>query len=128
MILYLSLILVIISTINGQFGNVRQSPMFRDNLPIVNNNQLGFQQPFLIPFPQCLTTDIASQVFNPSALQNLFDAKLQDEDRKLRHERIRNDDLNNSMIKIIDRIDFDYSFNSRRYHGFRCKTITIRHT
>jgi hypothetical protein len=107
MILFLSLIIVIISTINGQFGNVQQvrtSSMFQDNLPIVNNNQLGFQSPLLIPFPQCLTTDIASQIFNPSVLQNLFDTKLQNEERKLRHERLRNDDLNNSMMKIIDRL------------------------
>lgn len=79
--------------------------MFRDNLPIVDNNQLGFQPTFRIPFPQCLKTDIAPKLFNPSTLQNLFQIKLQDEERKLRQDRLRNDDMNNSMKKNNRSID-----------------------
>jgi hypothetical protein len=131
MILFLNLIIIVISTINGQFGNIpqqRTSPMmfrdnppimndnrfgniphqrtlpmmFRDNPPIGNENQFGLQSTFRIPFPQCLTTDISSKLLNPSTLQNIFDIKLQDEDRKLKHERLRNDDMNNSMNKLIN--------------------------
>jgi len=100
MIIFLSLIIIIISTINGQWNNIQQQqrqqqqqmfPMFD------NNNQIGLQPTFQIPFPQCLTTDAASNILNPSTLQNLFQMKLQEEDRKLKQERIRNDGLNNSM-------------------------------
>jgi len=107
LIIFLSLIITIILTINGQLQNIQQQqqqrilPMFRDNSQIGNNNQFPLQTTLRIPFPQCLTTDTASNLLNPSTLQNLFQIKLEEEDRKLKHERMRNNDLNNSMYKMI---------------------------
>jgi hypothetical protein len=110
------LIITIILTINGQLQNIQQQqrilPMFRDNSQIGNNNQFPLQTILRIPFPQCLTTDTASNLLNPSTLQNLFQIKLEEEDRKLKHERMRNNDLNNSMYKMID------LFNKRIFFFF----------
>jgi hypothetical protein len=105
MMLLISLIIAIIASINGQWETIKQQqrilPMFRDDLPVGNTNQFQLQTTFRIPFPQCLTTETASALFNPSTLQNLFQIKIQDEERKLKQERTRNDDLNNSMKNMI---------------------------
>ncbi len=100
MIIYLSLIIIIFSTVNGQWNNVQQqsvSPMFGNRFQGRNNNQFRLEPTFRIPFPQCLTTQAASNLLNPSTLQNLFQIKLQEENGKLQQERLRNNDLNNSM-------------------------------
>jgi hypothetical protein len=105
MIIYLSLIIIIFSTVNGQWDNVQQqrvSPMFGNQFQgRINNNQVRLEPTFRISFPQCLTTQVASNLLNPSTLQNLFQIKLQQENGKLQQERLRNNDLNNSMYKII---------------------------
>jgi hypothetical protein len=68
------------------------------------NNGFQTQSPIQIPFPQCLSTDLASNWLNPSTLQNLFQTKLQQEDSKLKQERVRNDGLNNSMYSMINQL------------------------
>lgn len=60
-----------------------------------------FQSPAIprIPFPQCLTTQTASNVLNANTLAAIFQTKLQEEDSKLKQERLRNDNLNNSTLE-----------------------------
>jgi len=106
MIIYLGLVITIISTINGQWENIQQQqrvlPTFGNQFQGRNfNNQIRLEPTVRISFPQCLTTQAASNLLNPSALQNLFQAKLQEENGKLQQERLRNNDLNNSMYKMI---------------------------
>lgn len=107
MIIYLSLI-IIISAINGQWSNIQQpQPQQRGGIQTYGNNfrndkrsQVRLEPSSRIPFPQCLSTEAASNLFDPSTLQNLFQIKLQHEDAKLKHERARNDDKKNSMSFI----------------------------
>ena len=78
--------------------------MFRDNPPpVASDPMMGLQSTMKIPFPQCLSSDMASKVLNPSTLQDLFQSKLQDEDRKLKQERLRNDDIMNSEENLGER-------------------------
>lgn len=51
-----------------------------------------------IPFPQCLSTERTASLLNANTIAGIFQVKLQDEDRKLKQERIRNDNLNNNEI------------------------------
>jgi len=99
------IIIIIISTINGQWENVQQQqrvlPMFGNQFQGRNINQIRVEPTIRISFPQCLTTQAASNLLTPSALQSLFQIKLQEENGKLQQERLRNNDLNNSMYKII---------------------------
>jgi len=120
--LFLCLLIIFISTIDGQ-GSMFQPmqdalPMqqvsfstptdFTPNNQFVGQNNInnGFQaqSPIQIPFPQCLSTELASIWLNPSTLQNLFQTKLQQEDSKLKQERVRNDGLNNSMYLMVDQL------------------------
>lgn len=67
-------------------------------------NRGGFRSNIPTPFPQCLTTELGKQLFEPSALQRLFDRKLFEENTKLTQERDRNIVLNNGRISKCDRI------------------------
>jgi hypothetical protein len=108
MIIYLSLIIIIISAINGQWSNIQQPQpqqqrvfqTFGNNFQNDMRTQIRLEPSLRIPFPQCLSTEAASNLFDPSTLQNLFQLKLQQEDAKLKQERVRNDDLKNSMFFI----------------------------
>ena len=71
----------------------------------------GFRSPGSIPFPQCFESESAKQLLQPEALHRRFDAKLFDEDRKLKQERNRNINLNNSKISKCGR-DFSEDFSS----------------
>jgi len=115
--LFLCLLIIFISTIDGQ-GSMFQPmgdalPMQQVSFTTPNNQFVGqnninngfqAQSPIQIPFPQCLSTERASIWLNPSTLQNLFQTKLQQEDSKLKQERVRNDGLNNSMYLMIDQL------------------------
>jgi hypothetical protein len=96
-ILFLSFIIL---ATNGQFQQRDQQqmlPMMQNTFQPDFDNGLQLQSAIRIPFPQCLSTERAASILNPSTLLNLFQTKLQAEERKLRQERVRNDDLNNSM-------------------------------
>lgn len=109
MIINLSLIIIIISAINGQWSDIVQQPQqtrtfttFGNKFQADNLNQVQFQSPSIgIPFPQCLSTQSASALLTPSTIFSIFQAKLQQEDAKLKQERVRNDGLRNSMSYII---------------------------
>ena len=100
-ILFLGFIILVT---NGQFQSVQQQqmvPMLQNNFQPRFNDQPSLQSGIRIPFPQCLTTDRASEILNPTTLQNIFQMKLEGENRKLRQERVRNDGANNSINLII---------------------------
>jgi len=84
MILFLSLFIIIISTIIN--AEHQESSIFQSDIPI--------------PFPQCFTTESAPSFLNPRVIEHIFDMKLEEEDRKLTQERNRNLNLNNGMFKI----------------------------
>ncbi len=63
------------------------------------NNFGQFRSNIPIPFPQCFTTESASAVLQPRLIQNLFNTKLKEEERKLTQERDRNIKLNNGMFE-----------------------------
>ena len=99
---------VFILAINGQFNPAQQISGFQQSSFSQMPNSMGNGQSnqfipqninnngFRIPYPQCLSTDIAGSLLTPSALQSLFETKLQQEERKLANERARNTGLNNS--------------------------------
>jgi hypothetical protein len=89
----------ILAVINGQGGPIfsqqrTSSKVFRDSPPMV------FQTASRIPFPQCVNSPTASSLLDPMNLQNLFQFKLQEEEKKLKQERVRNDDLKNSKKEL----------------------------
>lgn len=102
MIGFVCLIFSVITMINGQ-----QGPMFflqqqQRTLPVSFRTGPPFfsQSPARIPFPQCLDSSTASSILSPTNIQNLFQIKLQEEEKKLKQERVRNDNLNNSRSSI----------------------------
>jgi hypothetical protein len=112
-ILFLCLFISIISIIDGQWDDIEQQrilpmqqvsflrPQNNANNIFMFRNQMdnGFrlQSDIRIPFPQCLSTDAASSLLTPESLQKLFQIKLQEENGKLKQDRVRNNILNNSM-------------------------------
>jgi peroxidase len=107
MIINLCLIIIIISTINGQWSDVPQQQRqffssFGNNFQADNLSPVSFQPSFGIPFPQCLSTEAASALLTPSAILNIFQTKLQQENAKLKQERVRNDGLKNNDIMDFD--------------------------
>jgi hypothetical protein len=65
------------------------------------NNVGKFRSNIPIPFPQCFTTESASAVLQPRIIENLFNMKLKEEERKLIQERNRNINFNNGILKNI---------------------------
>jgi hypothetical protein len=113
----------IILTTNGQFQSFQQQrmlPMLQNNVQPGFNDGLRLQSGIRIPFPQCLTTERASEILNPTTLLNIFQMKLLGEDRKLRQERVRNDDANNSMnfINYLFKRKTNGFFLFSGYYGF----------
>lgn len=96
---FVGVILSILSVIDGQGGPIfsqqrTSSMLFRDS------PQMVVQSSARIPFPQCVNSPTASSLLDPVNLQNLFQFKLQEEEKKLKQERVRNDDLKNSKNEI----------------------------
>lgn len=96
---FVGVILSILSVIDGQGGPIfsqqrTPSMLFRDS------PQMVVQSSARIPFPQCVNSPTASSLLDPVNLQNLFQFKLQEEEKKLKQERVRNDDLKNSKNEI----------------------------
>ncbi|CAF1039310.1 unnamed protein product [Adineta ricciae] len=110
-----SVLCVFILAINGQFNQAQQMPSFQQSSSfsrMPNSMENGQSNQFIpqninnngfrIPYPQCLSTDIAGSLLTPSTLQSLFETKLQQEERKLANERVRNTGLNNNDIMDFD--------------------------
>lgn len=102
------LLSLVIAITNGQWQGSQQQtqrvfPMPQNNFQTSIASGLRLQSDIRIPFPQCLTTDRAASILNSETILNIFQIKLQEEDRKLKQERSRNDILNNSMYYIIYR-------------------------
>ena len=94
---YICLLFAIVLAINA---NHQQQfiPLMQNTFS--NGFNPEFQSPavFRIPFPQCLSTERAADLLNANTIAGLFQVKLHDEELKLKQERIRNDNLNNSMF------------------------------
>ena len=116
---------IVVAVGHAQFQSPpEQRTSFRNPSRFVDNilpNRVSFRSNNLVPFPQCLSSDSVSSLINPSNLEQLFSRKLDDEERKLKQERSRNNDLNNGSTRSGSRVSrcltLDVFF--RRYHGFR---------
>lgn len=96
MIGFVSLILSVVVVINGQIGQISSQQQRTSSMLSKNSPPLVLQSSVRISFPQCLNSPLVSSLLNPTNIQNLFQIKLQEEEKKLKQERLRNDDLNNS--------------------------------
>lgn len=89
------------------YGRIREESPFSQfsgtNRGIIRSN-------IPTPFPQCLTTEFAAQLLQPQMVQQIFDAKLTEEDRKFTQELNRNINLNNSRKRIDCSLDFNDHF------------------
>ncbi|CAF0903321.1 unnamed protein product [Adineta steineri] len=117
-VILLSLLVAFISTINCQWSTVQQTqrglPVQQISLvktigftPNTLNNRFILQNDISrsrIPFPQCISSEQSQVLLNPSTLQKLLHQKLQEEERKLKQERVRNDGLKNNDIMDFDAI------------------------
>jgi hypothetical protein len=94
MTIFLSLFIIIIIILDAEH-QVSSTFHKRDI-----NNAVEFQPDVPIPFPECFTTESAPSFLNPRVIEHLFDMKLKEEERKLKQERNRNNNLNNGGFKI----------------------------
>lgn len=61
-------------------------------------NTRSLQTPLKLPFPQCVQSAEAAQLFQSNVIEQLFLQKLQEEDQKFQQERERNLNLKNCNI------------------------------
>lgn len=83
----------IIASVAPQLNNFQSA-----NPTWASMNARSLQSPTTIPFPQCIQTSEATQVFQPNVIEQLFLQKLQEEDSKLKQERSKNLNLKNSQL------------------------------